>query len=59
MVETKYDKINKRNELDKKLKKYSDDIVGLQDNWDGEGSNGFTKESWTHTTDLLRKIFGL
>ncbi len=42
--------------LDEKLREFSENIVGLPDNWDEEGSKAITIESWNHTTVLLRKI---
>jgi len=42
--------------LDEKLREYSENIVGLPDNWDEEGSKAITIEAWNHTTTLLRKI---
>ena len=42
--------------LDEKLREYCENIVGLPDNWDEEGSKAITIESWNHTTALLRKI---
>ena len=42
--------------LDEKLRKYSEGIVGLPDNWDEEGSKAITIEAWNYTTSLLREI---
>jgi len=42
--------------LDEKLREYSENIVGLPDNWDEDGSKAITIESWNYTTVLLRKI---
>lgn len=42
--------------LDEKLRDYSEQIVGLPDNWDEQGSKAITIEVWNYTTTLLRKI---
>lgn len=46
----------KLTELDKKLREYSEGIVGLGDNWDGKGTKAITIESWNDATALLREI---
>ena len=42
--------------LDERLRDYSEQVVGLPDNWDGQGSKAITVEVWNYTTTLLRKI---
>jgi len=42
--------------LDEKLSEYCENVVGLPENWNGEGSKAITILSWNHTTALLRKI---
>jgi len=42
--------------LDEKLSKYCENIIGLHDNWDDQGSKAITIEIWNYTTALLRKI---
>ncbi len=49
-------KENKIKELEEKLNEYGEGIVGLQDNWDSQGSKAITEESWLLTTNLLKKI---
>ncbi|KKL89500.1 hypothetical protein LCGC14_1914050 [marine sediment metagenome] len=46
----------KRKVLENKLIEYSEGIVGLPNNWDGDGSVAITRESWVFVEDLLKKI---
>jgi len=48
-------KSEKHVELELKLKEYSKDIVGLEDNWDDLGSKGFSIELWDRVVSLLRR----
>lgn len=46
----------KINELNRKLILYSEGIVGLPENWNGEKSKAITQESWSYSTNLVKKI---
>jgi len=47
--------VEKHRELDQKLKKYSNGIVGLQDNWDHQDSKGYNEKTWQRVVKLLEK----
>lgn len=51
--------VDKHRELDQKLKKYSNGIVGLSDNWDRQASKGYNQETWQCVVKLLEKALNI
>ena len=45
-----------KDNFDKIIEKYGKGIVGLEDNWDEEGSKGYDSEIWSRTIELLKQI---
>ncbi len=39
------------------LKKFKEDTINLQDDWDGQGSKGFSEELWQRVIDFLLIIY--
>ncbi len=39
------------------LKKFKEDTINLQDDWDGQGSKGFSEELWQNVIDFLLLIY--
>ena len=39
------------------LKKFKEDTINLQDDWDGQGSKGFSEELWQNVIDFLLFIY--
>ena len=45
-----------KNRFKREIEKYSNGVVGLSDNWDSQGSNGYNIDTWERTINLLRNI---
>ncbi len=41
-------------DLDVHIETSKKGILGLQDNWDDEGAQGYSEETWLRTTEFLR-----
>jgi len=39
------------------LKKFKEDTINLQDDWDGQGGKGFSEELWQNVIDFLLLIY--
>ena len=45
-----------KNRFEHEIEKYSNNIVGLSDNWDSQGSKGYNIDTWERTIYLLKNI---
>ncbi len=44
------------NSSNKEIEDSKHRILSLKDNWDGEGSKGYKKETWNQSINFLRQL---